>query len=185
MSVFAYPICCLPIFAEVIPDLQPIEGLLPPTFWERQGEAVLLASLLVGLLLILALRWRRRARSVPPTAPASVALETLWQLEGAPDNSHLVGLVLRTLRQYLGATLAARPGTGRTADEIIIQLQSDNSIRPELQREIVGLLQQCQRRQFYTGRLALEAGLATRALIVVEKLEAFKLSTTSPSAPPP
>lgn len=185
MSVFAAPFCCLPILAEVIPDLQPVEDLLPPTFWERHGELVLLACLLVGLLLMLAPRWRRRARSSPPRAPASVARETLWRLEGAPDNSYLAGLVLQALRQYFGASLVARPGTGRTADEIIIQLQSEKSIGPELKGEIVELLEHCQQRHFYSGRLTLEAGLAMRALIVVEKLEAFKLSTTSPSAPPP
>jgi hypothetical protein len=183
--MFAAPFCSLPILAEVIPVLQPVEDLLPPTFWERHGQTVLQACLLIGLLLILALSWRRRARSVPPPVPASVARETLWRLVGAPDNSHLAGLVLQTLRQYLGATLAARPRTERTADEIITQLQSEKAIRPELQGEIIGLLQQCQRRHFYAGHLALETGLATRALIVVEKLEAAKLSTPLSSAPHP
>jgi hypothetical protein len=173
LVVHPYPIFR---FAAVVPDLQPIENLLPPTFWERHGAALLGGGLLVLLLLLVgvAIGWRRRGRPAVVIPPADAARRLLQQLEGGPDNGFLAGRVLQTLRQYLVAALPVLPPGERTVEEIIPHLEMDSRLTAEVKAEIVALLRQCERRQFFTGRSEAPAGFAARALAVVGKIEALR-----------
>jgi LPXTG-motif cell wall-anchored protein len=155
--------------------------LLPPTFWEHHGPIILLAGLTGILVLTLLLFWRRRRLPAVSLPPEQIARETLRKLEGAPDNSILAGLVLHALRQYIPAALAWPPGE-LTAGEINLRLGSEKKFAAELNEEITVLLQQCEQRQFFSGRLEEAGRLAARALAVVEKIEATKKQNSTPLA---
>ena len=172
-------------FAAAIPDLRPIEELLPPTFWEQHRVAILLGGLL-GLAILAVAVWRfRRVRPVVVLPPAEVARKTLQRLEAGPDNSVLAGAVLKTLRHYLPAAIPTLSRGELTADEIVGHLDRKSSLPPELRNEISLLLRQCEQRQFFSGRQDAHTKLATRALDVIRKIEATQIHPATLSASPP
>ena len=163
-----------PLVAGAIPDLQPIEELLPPTLWEQHRAAIVLGSLLTVVIAVALVWWLRRARPAVKLPPAEIARAALHKLESGPDNGFLAGLVLKALREYLRAATSALPRGELTVDEIIPELQRQKSLPPELKEEIATLLRHCEQRQFFSGRLETPTRLATRALEVIGKIEAAR-----------
>lgn len=165
----------LSVFAGAIPDLRPVEELLPPTFWEQHRATVLPGALLAAGIFGVLLWWLRRARPVVVTPPAALARAALQKLESGPDNSFLAGLVLKTLRQYLPAVIPVLRHRELTVDEIIPQLQRETSLPGELKDEIAALLRQCEQRQFFSGRLDTSVRLAAGALDLISRIEAVRV----------
>jgi hypothetical protein len=173
------------VFASVIPDLRPVEELLPPTFWEKHRGAILSGAFLAALVFVVAFRWLRRTRPVTVTPPATVARTTLQELKTAPDNGFLAGVVLNALRQYLESLVPALQRRKLTVDEIIRQLERETSLPHELQNEIAILLRQCERWQFSKGRRDLPAKLANRALDLIARIEATRVAPAAVCARQP
>jgi hypothetical protein len=174
-----------PLFAGAIPDLQPIEELLPPTFWEQHRNTILLGSLLTIVIAVAVVWWFRRMRPAVKLPPAEIARAALQKLELGPDNGYLAGLVLKALQKYLRAAISTLPRGELTVDEIIPQLQKEKSLTPELKQEIAALLRQCEQCHFFSGRLETSGKLATRALDVIGKIEAARVESVNGSKPQP
>ncbi len=162
-----------PLVAEVIPDLRPMEELLPPTFREQHGSAILLMGLLALVVSMATVWWRRRVRPTVLQPPVAVALEALRKLESEPENGALACSVLQVLRRYFAGVMPKWPHRDLTAEEMVLQLNLDSFLHPELINEITALLRRCEQRQFYTGRL-LTSRLAGCALGVVRNIEAAR-----------
>jgi hypothetical protein len=171
MSVLAHPPGLVSLLAASIPDLQPVEELLPPTFWELHCGTILSGGLILLAVSALAWWWCRRGRTIIISPSADDARATLGRLAGSPDNGFLAGLVLQTLRHYLPSVLSALPRGEWTVDEIIPPLQKEPSLPPELKEEITVLLRQCEQRQFFTGPVAAPVRFVDRALVVIVKIE--------------
>ena len=171
--------------SSAIPDLQPIEELLPPTFWEQHRVAILLGGLLALAIFVVVAWWLRRTRPVQVAPPADLARKALRKLETGPDNGLLAGAVLKTLRGYLPAAIPTLPRGELTADEMIVPLRHEAALAPELREEIAVLLHQCEQRQFFHGRFDTPSGLAARALALIDKVEAAQAGSSAiPAAPP-
>jgi hypothetical protein len=174
-----------PLLAGAIPDLQPIEQLLPPTFWEQHRYTILLGSWLTVVIAVALVWWLRHARPVVKLPPAEIARIGLQKLESGPDNGYLAGVVLKALREYLCAAISILPRGELTVDEIIPQLQKEKTLPPELKEEIATLLRQCEQRQFFSGRLETPGKLATRTLDLIGKIEAMRIESTTVSGREP
>ena len=167
------------LFASAIPDLQPIEELLPPTFWERHRATLLLGGLLAAAISVAVVWWLWRPRAVMALPPADIARAAFQELESGPDNRFSAGLVLKTLRRYLAASISAWPRGELTVEEMIPQLHRETSMPPELKVEIALLLRQCEQCHFSSGRLNNPAKLAARARELVSKIETAKIAAAS------
>ncbi|MEI7728691.1 MAG: hypothetical protein WCO56_03935 [Verrucomicrobiota bacterium] len=175
MPALADHLARLPLFGSTLPDLRPIEELLPPTIWEQYGGAILLVGLLSLLVLATVVWWCRGTRSVVTPSPADIAREALRKLEFEPDGSALAGSVLQTLRHYLPAVIPMLPRGELTADEIAGQLSQQSSLTVELKDDITALLRQCERRQFDARNRATSPRLVADALLVVGKIETARV----------
>ena len=166
-------------FADVIPDLLPAEAPLPPTSWEQDRLAIgliLLATLLMAFFL-----WQKRRNRPAHLSPAQIASKKLQELQTAPNNIYLAGLVLQILRHYLSATLAW-PATELTAEELISHVRKEKDLPSDLANEIAALIYQCQERQFSTGRMENVNELPNRALAVIQQIESIKKSAANEEA---
>jgi len=168
------------VFAGVIPDLRPVEELLPPTFWEQHRVAILGGALVGTAVFTVVFWWLRGARPAVVASPAAIARAALQKLEPGPDNGFLAGLVLKVLREYLAAVIPALLRRELTVDEMIPPLQRETSLSRELKDEIAALLRQCEQRQFFSGRLHVPATkLAARSLELINKIEAARVEPTA------
>lgn len=157
-------------FAATLPELRPVEELLPPVVREQTVIIILLAVLAGGF------GWwcrQRRKSAVLTVSPGTSARTQLQELEKVPESSQLAGQVLLAIRQYIPAALGW-PSAERTTDELLLQLQAEKNLPETLKAEITGLLQVCERRQFSCQSPVAIGQLASRALAVVLKIETLE-----------
>lgn len=166
-------------FADAIPDLLPAEAPLPPTSWEQDRLApglILFAALLMAFFL-----WQKRRNQPAHLSPTQIASKKLQELQTAPNNSYLAGLVLQVLRQYLSAKLAW-PATELNAEEIVSHVREEKDLPSDLANEIAALIYQCQERQFSAGRMENVNELPSRSLAVIQRIESITNSVANETA---
>lgn len=161
-------------FADAIPELGPVEGPLPPAFWEQPRVTWVLAGLAV-VLVVLWWVWRRKGAGVA-VAPVVAAREALRNQPVSLDDRAVAGAVLQVLRRYLPAALKW-PATELTVEEMVLRVQADERVSKAMKGELAGLLQECEQWQFSDVRREPNRRLADRALEVVEQIESAGIPT--------
>lgn len=160
---------------EKIPDLKPIRGAIPPSFWEAYGWlVVLLAGLACLALAILMNRLRRPKPLIVPSA-ADLARRELDRLRASDDQPDLIPAVARVLRHFL-ITKFRLAGPGLTAVEISGHIPADPALAAEMQL----FLEQCDVSSFAP---AATAPTAANAIAEAERLIGAIESQTTTTLP--
>jgi hypothetical protein len=149
--------------------LPPLDEL-PPTFWEQQGTAILLAIILLAAMLALSLRILFRPKPKPVVPPEVEARESLQALRALPEDGAVLSRVSQITRHYFIA--AFHLGGGElTTTEFIRELKRSEKIDQELAQTTAELLRACDTQKFSgtAGSEIIDA--AARALNLVELAE--------------
>lgn len=156
-----------------IPDLKPVRGTIPSSFWEAYGWLlVLLAGVVCLALAALMNRWRRPKPVIVPAA-SELARRELARLRASTDEPEPIAAIARVVRHFLVAKFRLA-GPGLTGEEIAAHLPTD----PRLAAELQLFLEQCDVSSF--------APAATRPSMAATNSEAERLiGTVERQTPPP
>jgi len=173
MTVF---ICGTSLFAapsgasDEIPALRPPRGEIPPTFGERYGGWLVVATVLLAAAAFVTIRWLLRQKPTVVLPPEIVARTELAALRGQPETGAVLSRVSQAVRHYFAAAFRLAPGE-LTTTEFCRELAGQNQITPELSARVGDFLRQCDERKF--APVAPPAGnAAAEALNLVELAEA-------------
>lgn len=172
-----------PVDETEIPKLAPPCPVLPPTFWEQNGAAILWAGI-AALLLVILIVWLklrpRPAAVIPPEAQARRALEAL---RSRPEDGAALSQVSQILHRYFRAAFELPPGELTTA-EFCRVLANDEKTGPELSAAVSDFLRRCDNHKF--SKTAIEPlGAAAQALELVAQAEARRAQLRAAAAIPP
>lgn len=117
---------------EKIPDLKPIRGAIPPSFWEAYGWLVLLLLGVACLAIALLMNRLRRPKPVIIPSAADLARRELERVRASSDETALPAAVARVLRHFLVKRFRLA-GPGMTAHEIAAHLPIEPALVAELQ----------------------------------------------------
>jgi hypothetical protein len=153
-----------------LPPLAPPAPLLPPTFWEQHGLALLAAGF--GLVAVLAaLFWFvLRTRPAPLLPPEAVAREPLNRLRGRSEDGRVLSEISQILRRYLTAVLGL-PHDELTTAEFSAVLAARAQLDAELAQAASAFLRECDERKFAPGDSPVPLNAAERALGIIAEME--------------
>jgi len=154
-----------------LPSLAPAYGVLPPTFWERYGTAILMAWFTFAILAAMFFWVIIEARTplvVPPDILACRALEKLRQQQ--PENGNVLSEISQILRRYI-ATAFEFPSGELTTVEFSAALAASQKTGPELARNISDFLRECDRRKFSPANPGAPLNAVDRALQLVAQVQ--------------
>jgi hypothetical protein len=163
-----------------VPQLAPPYPEIPPTFWEQYGSFVVIAFVValvfVALILLLALR-KKAVVVIPPEVQARNELKSLQAL---PDSPTVWSQTSQATRRYFVAAFALPPGEHTTA-EFCRYLHAQEKVGADLASEVTTFLRDSDERKFAPHTAPL-VGVASRALVLVEKAEARRRATPTQSS---
>jgi len=159
-----------------VPDLRDIVPPVDVPFWTEAHIVLAVAGalLLLGLLALVAWRWRKRTRPpVAPPDPRRVALEALQRLSG-PDGEGLGALdfvvaVSEVLRVYLEARHQL-PASRQTTEEFLEGLEHSNQFSDVVRQQLRRFLGRCDEVKF----AAVHADAQVRSGLVFETVKMVK-----------
>ena len=172
-----------------LPALSPIYPEIQPTFWERDGIAVVIAGIVFFILVGLIVWLLRRPRPAVTVPAAVVAREALAGLLRQPENGNVLSEISQILRRYLIAAFGF-PAAELTTAEFSAVLAGSQKISAELAQAISSFLRECDQRKFAPINPNHPLNAAARALELVELAERHRVleSASVPvttTAPPP
>jgi hypothetical protein len=164
-----------------IPELRPPDGLLGPSFWEEHQRDVALGILaMIGVCVLLGLRWRRpRLHPAAPIPPETAAREELLAQRGRTEDATLASDVSQIVRRYVAVAFALPEGE-QTSEELVAALGAHPIGGRTAAAALDGLLRQCDEKKFAPNGAGPPADLVNRAIELVEKLEARRAPAAAP-----
>jgi hypothetical protein len=164
------------------PTLLPPRGEISPTFWEQHGWLVIIDAFIALIIITALVILLTRPRQIRIEAPEVVARRALEKLRSRADDDALLMEVSRVFRRYLVFAFDLPPEE-LTTGELDRTLQSSPKTEPALARDVVNFLRQCDQDKFSPPVVPPRVGVASRALELLEKIEAHRRQTfVHPSA---
>lgn len=165
-----------------IPELAPPLPEIPPTLWEQYGWTlwILIPLVLVLTALVTAL-WLRPRKPPVLLAPAAQIRAALTALQARPEDGATLSQISHVLRRYLVAAFWLHPGETTTA-EFCATLAANTQVGPELPRVVGDFLRYCDERKFSPSHATPPINAASRALELIELVEARRQSLQAVTA---
>ncbi len=166
--------------SEEIPPLRPPRDLLPPTFLEQHGTALVVAAavLLAGFSVLI--WWLRRPRPAARLSPQEAVKAALFALRGRNEDLELVTNVGCHLRHFVRLALRL-PESEYTTDELVAAVGGDRRVSAELTSALGRILRECETRAFAPLPPPSPPNLVDGALKIVAE---FEVVTAPPASPP-
>jgi hypothetical protein len=171
--------------ANDIPPLAPPLPEMQSTFWERHPVLKFaLPGLAAGLALGLWWLWVSRKRTPPQLPdPAFQARAALTALQSRPEDGATLVEVSKILRVYLINRFWLRPEE-MTTREFCAALAGNAQIGLELSSNLAEFLRDCDERKFSPAGNTTPLSAASRALVLVEQVEARRAAIRHVGEPP-
>lgn len=171
--------------ADDIPPLAPPLPEMQSTFWEQHPVLKFaLPGLAAGLALGLWWLWVSRKRKPPQLPdPAFQARAALTALQSRPEDGATLVEVSKILRVYLINKFWLRPEE-MTTREFCAALTGNAQIGLELSSDLAEFLRDCDERKFSPAGNTTPLSAASRALVLVEQVEARRAAIRHVGEPP-
>lgn len=167
-----------------VPELRPPLNFMPPSFWEAHGWTVAVAALAALAASALAVWLLRRPKPVVVTPADVAARQALEALRERTEDESVVAEASRNLRHYLVAVFGSPPEE-LTTEELRATLEHRPQVPAELTAALVGLLRECDARQFAPIPPPAKPALVPRALDLVSRCESLRQPPAAPAPVPP
>jgi hypothetical protein len=128
-------------------SLLPPRGEIPPGFWELYAGWIIVGSVFAIILLAAVVWFAMRPK---PAVPVSWSVQTRQQLQilrQQPPDSIILSGICQILRRQIAAAFGLPCGETTTC-EFHRALSTSSGVGPELSKEIVEYLAECDRRKF-------------------------------------
>jgi hypothetical protein len=174
-SLFSVSAATAPDFPEAEVNLMPAYGEIPPTFWEQNGNTILIASAVIILCGIGLIFWLLRPKSTEAIPPDKRAINALGPLLNRPEDGALLTEITHVLRQYFVSAFHLT-GNEATTTEFCRMLSSSELVGQELSSDVGSFLRACDERKFAPSAAAVPMSAAATALELVKRGEQRRIA---------
>jgi hypothetical protein len=178
LLLFCFALISCPALAQPPPPLQPPHGEIGPSLWEQYHLLIIVVAIAAFLFIItLAILFslQKPASVIPPPV---VARRALMALQQRSESDATITEASQILRRYI--TFAFNlPSEEFTSTDLNQKLQSVSGIDAVLLNAIANFFRQCDEDKFSPPALPPHVGAASRALQLLDRIEARRIQTAS------
>jgi hypothetical protein len=175
-SCITLALCSIPAFAQPPPALRPPRGEIGPTFWEQYEPLVIIAALAAFILAVVLTVLFMLPKHNPAESPLGATRRGLAARQNRTEDGALIMEVSQIFRGYVIFAFELPSGELTTA-ELAQSLQSLQKTDPALTTAIVDFFRRCDEDKFSPPALPPHANVASRALELLNKIEAQRRQT--------
>jgi hypothetical protein len=156
---------------EQIPPLRPPHGEIPPGFWERHGQEVVLGALIVVVLLGAGIWFLVRPKPPILVSPEAQARQALESLRGQSETGVLLSKVSQILRHYVTAAFGLPEGE-LTTTEFCKLVAGESRIGEHVAGPMTEFLRRCDERKFAPQPPRAPMDAVTEAVTLIDSAQA-------------